>query len=92
MFISYMHCRLRVVSEVILSNLLEVSEGIYPGFETQDKRHQESKTGASLAPQKTFMSCKLKTKELPNKNGNSCGSPLKYMYSKKQKQSCTFNE
>ena len=63
MFISYMHCRLRVVSEVILSNLLEVSEGIYPGFETQDKRHQESKTGHHW-PHKNIYVLQIKNKRV----------------------------
>ena len=28
------------------------SEGIHPGFETQGRRHQKSKTGVSVDPQK----------------------------------------
>ena len=35
--------------------------GIHPGFETQDRGHQKSKTGVSVAPQKgpTIMSSKF---------------------------------
>ena len=33
--------------------------GIHPGFETQGRRHQKSKTGVSVAPQKGFMSSKF---------------------------------
>ena len=39
-------------------------QGIYPGFETQGRRHQKSKTGVSVAPRKGLMSSKnLKKKK-----------------------------
>ena len=34
------------------------NEGIHPGFETQGRYHQMSKTGASVAPQKGLISSK----------------------------------
>ena len=34
------------------------SEGIHPGFETQGRHHQKSKTGVSVAPQKGLVSYK----------------------------------
>ena len=33
-------------------------QGIHPGFETQSRHHQKSKTGVSLAPQKGLVSSK----------------------------------
>ena len=33
-------------------------QGIHPGFETQGRRHQKSKTGVSVAPQKGPVSSK----------------------------------
>ena len=36
--------------------------GIHPGFETQGRRYQKSKTGVSVAPQKGLMSSKIKKK------------------------------
>ena len=41
-----------VTPEVHLRNLLCIGEGIHPGFETQGRSHQKSKTGVSVAPQK----------------------------------------
>ena len=35
--------------------------GIHPGFEPLGRRHQKSKTGVSVAPQKRLMSSNLKT-------------------------------
>ena len=49
------------------------TEGIHPGFETQGRRHQKSKTGLSLAPQKGLMSSKkffLKKKTIPSGRSN----------------------
>ena len=40
-------------------------KGIHPGFETQGRRQQKSKTGVSVAPQKELMSSKIKKKFLP---------------------------
>ena len=34
----------------------EIKKGIYPGFETQDRRYQNFNTGVSVAPQKGPMS------------------------------------
>ena len=34
----------------------DASEGIHPGFETQGRPHQKSKTVVSVAPQKGLMS------------------------------------
>ena len=36
--------------------------GIHPGFETQGRCHQKSKTGVSVAPQKGLVSSKFKKK------------------------------
>ena len=36
-----------------------ISEVIHPGFRTQSRRHQKSKTGVSVAPQKELMSSKI---------------------------------
>ena len=36
--------------------------GIHPGFETQGRHHQKSKTGVSVAPQKVHM-CPPKIKK-----------------------------
>ena len=36
----------------------EAKQGIHPGFETQDRHHQKSKTGVSLATQKGLISSK----------------------------------
>ena len=49
--------------EVNLSNPLHAGEkarmqGIHPGFETQGRHHQKSKTGVSVAPQKGLVSSK----------------------------------
>ena len=44
-----------------LRNPLHAS-GIYPGFETQGKRQQKSKTGVSVAPQKGLTSSEIKKK------------------------------
>ena len=33
-------------------------KGIHHGFKTQDRRHQKSKTGVSVTPQKGLMSSK----------------------------------
>ena len=46
-----------VTLEVNLKNPLHVGnkahkQGIHPGFETQGRHHQKSKTGVSVAPQK----------------------------------------
>ena len=41
------------------SHKWENTQGIHPGFETQGKHHQNSKTGVSVAPQKGLMSTKL---------------------------------
>ena len=38
------------------------AKGIYPGCETQGRRHQKSKTGVSVASRKGLMSCKNQTK------------------------------
>ena len=34
----------------------ESTQGIHPGFETQGRRHQKSKTGVSVAPRKGLCS------------------------------------
>ena len=52
-----------VAPEVNLSNLLHAGDkarkgGIHPGFETQGRHHQKSKTGVSVAPRKGLMSSK----------------------------------
>ena len=41
----------------------ECKKGIHHGFKTQDRRHQKSKTGVSVAPQKGLMSSKIFFKE-----------------------------
>ena len=38
-------------------------QGIHPGFKTQGRRHQKSKTGESVAPRKGFMSSKILRKK-----------------------------
>ena len=40
------------------SHKWESVQGIYPGFETQGRHHQKSKTGVSVAPWKGLMSSK----------------------------------
>ena len=52
-----------VAPEVNLRNPLHAGDkagkrGIHPGFETQGRRHQKSKTGVSVAPQKGLASSK----------------------------------
>ena len=54
-----------VAPEVNLRNPLHIGEeahkpGIHPGFETQDRCHQKSKTGVSVASQKRLVSSKKK--------------------------------
>ena len=41
--------------------------GIHPGFETQGRRHQKSKTGVSVAPQKGLVSYKFFLKKKKKK-------------------------
>ena len=53
-----------VTPEVNLRNSLHTGDkackqGIHPGFETQGRRYQKSKTGVSVAPQKGLMSFKI---------------------------------
>ena len=53
-----------VALEVNLRNPLHPGEkackqGIHPGFKTQGRRHQKSKTGVWVTPQKGLMSSKL---------------------------------
>ena len=38
------------------------SKGIHLGFETQGRRHQKSKTGLSVTPQKEMCPSKIKTR------------------------------
>ena len=62
-----------VAPEVNLKNSLHAGDkahrrGIHPGFETQDRRHQKSKTGALVAPQKGLMSSKKCLKKLSDGN------------------------
>ena len=40
------------------SHKRESTQGIHPGFETQGRRHQKSKTGVAVAPRKGLMSSK----------------------------------
>ena len=52
-----------IAPEVNLRNPLHSGEkthkwGIHPGFETQGRRHQKSKIGVSVAPQKGLVSSK----------------------------------
>ena len=52
-----------VAPEVNLRNPLHAGEearkpAIHPGFETQGRRHQKSKTGVSVSPQKELASSK----------------------------------
>ena len=54
-------------------------QGIYPGFETQCRHHQKSKTGVSLAPQKGLVSSKNFFKKVKNKSLS--------LHSKKMKES-----
>ena len=56
---------LEVAPEVNLSNSLHIDvdvpkRGIHPVFETQDRCHQKSKTGVSVAPKIELMSTKKK--------------------------------
>ena len=44
----------------------QASEEIYPGFETQGRRHQKSKTGVSVAPQKGLQKFYLKKSQQQN--------------------------
>ena len=57
------HAGQGVAPEVNLRNSLHASDkaakwGIHPGFETQGRCHQKSKTGVSVAPQKGLVSFK----------------------------------
>ena len=52
-----------VAPEMNLRNSLHAGDkarkrGIHPGFETQGRRYQKSKTGVSVAPQKGLVSSK----------------------------------
>ena len=42
--------------------------GIHPDFETQGRRHQKSKTGISVAPQKDLCPTKIKKKKCTSNN------------------------
>ena len=64
-FLGYCHNKRSagVAQEVNSRNLLRTCKkghnlGIHPGFETQGKCYQKSKTGVSVAPQKGLMSSK----------------------------------
>ena len=48
-----------VAPEVNLRNHEAHKQGIHPGYETQGRPHQKSKTGVSDAPQKRLMSSKI---------------------------------
>ena len=53
-----------VEPEVNLRNSLPAAnkahkQGVHPGFETQERRHQKSKTGVSVPPRKGLMSYKI---------------------------------
>ena len=48
-------CRTRGESEESQARKY-ASKGIHPGFKTQGRRHQKSKTGVSVIPQKGLMS------------------------------------
>ena len=51
----------------VYSYTVYASEGIHPGFETQGRRHQKSKTGVSVAPQKGLVSYKIFLKKKKKK-------------------------
>ena len=56
-------CRTRGESqEFIARRRKNTSEGSTPGFETQGRRHQKSKTGVSVVPPKGLMSSKIFSK------------------------------
>ena len=76
-----------VAPEMYLRNSLHASDkalkrGIHPGFETQERRHQKSKTGVSVAPQKGLMSSKKFLKKIfssiKNINLNILGKALHF--------------
>ena len=46
-------------------------KGIHPGFETQGRHHQKSKTGVTVAPQKGLMSSKTSKKKHLDYGGES---------------------
>ena len=48
------------------------NKAAHPGFETQRRCHQKSKTGVSVAQQKGFMSSKIFLKKRKNENLNGC--------------------
>ena len=57
-----------VTPEVNLRNSWHIGDkarkqGIHPGFETQGRHHQKSKTGVSVAPQKDSCPPKIKKKK-----------------------------
>ena len=61
-----------VAPEVNLRNSLHAGDkvckrGIHPGFETQGRRHQKSKTGVSVVQQKGFMSSNNLKKKKKNR-------------------------
>ena len=68
-----------VTPEVNLRNSLHTGDKahkqwIHPGFETQGRHHQKSKTGVSVAPQKGLMSSKrfLKKKKKKEDFEDAC--------------------
>ena len=46
-----------------MPTMKHASEGIYPGFETQDRRHKKTKTEVPVAQQRGLMSSKNKNKQ-----------------------------
>ena len=53
-----------VTPEVARMPLPSVNKAVHSGFETQMRRHQKSKTGESVAPQKGLMSFKKFLKKI----------------------------
>ena len=46
------------------------AKGIHPGFKTQGRHHQKSKTGVSVAPRKGLVSSKTFFKKIKTKKKN----------------------
>ena len=74
-----------VAPEVNLRNSLHAGDkahkqGIHPGFETQGRRHQKSKTGVSVASRKGQMSSKNFLKNFKKKN--LCSMPRNFQTTK----------
>ena len=61
------------------------SEGIHTSFESKDRRHQKSKTGVPVAPQKGLISCKKFLFKYCDKNSSLITWMVKVQFSPARK-------